>query len=694
MKRFSLLFFILIRLPVFAQHQDKVDFTEAYVTITPKPMEKALEGQVTYTFKVIQAVDSVFLDAKNMGFTSVRLNSRKVEYTNTGKKIIIHKKLTKNSVYNLRLSYKATPKQTVYFLGWDDTIEDNEQIWTQGQGKYTSHWLPSFDDMREKVIFDLNIQSNKAYKTIANGKLIGFTEIPVSDPVFSYDMHKPMSSYLLAFAIGKYGVVESRSRSGIPLLNYYYPWDSLKREPTYRYTKEILDFLEAEIDVPYPWQNYKQVPVHDFLYAGMENTGTTLFSDQYVIDSIAFVDKNYVNVNAHEMAHQWFGNLVTEENGEHHWLHEGFATYYAYLAEKHLFGDDHFHWKLFQSMEQLGEQSEKGEVQSLLDPKANSLTFYEKGAWALFSLREHIGEKAFKTGIRNYLKKYALKNVTVSEFLKEMQASSGKSLENFKKEWLLAKGFPMSRAKALLGKKSFSIATWLRLRERAKSTTPNPLDLNGYWEATSSMHFKRQLIQKYGKFFSKELFVKAFQSDTVPLRQTLLQVDHAQERFTQEQLESLLSDKSYITQEMAFYALWQRFPENRKVYLDQTRKIQGMPNKNIRLLWLTLALLTQDYEAVNSGTFYDELSGYTGAQHPFEIRQGAFFYVREVFGLDDKSLLNLIRATGHHAWRFREYARNLVEELWEDDTYKERMQQLIEKQNPEDMRYITKKLER
>ena len=93
------------------------------------------------------------------------------------------------------------------------------------------------------------------------------------------------------------------------------------------------DELKKEIGVKYPWGNYKQVPVRDFLYAGMENTSATTFSSRYVVDAVGFNDRKYTNVNAHELAHQWFGDLVTAESSKHHWLQEGFATYYA------LFGD-------------------------------------------------------------------------------------------------------------------------------------------------------------------------------------------------------------------------------------------------------------------------------------------------------------------------------------------------------------------
>ena len=189
-----------------------------------------------------------------------------------------------------------------------------------------------------------------------------------------------MSSYLLAFGIGNFRKKTIRSSSNIPIELYYEPKDSLKVEPTYRYSREIFDFLENEIGVPYPWQNYKQIPVQDFLYAGMENTGATIFSNTFMVDSTAFVDKNYVNVNAHELAHQWFGNMVTEESGEHHWLHEGFATYYAYLTEKEIFGEDYFYWHLLGTAKALGNFSEEGNGEALTDSGAGSLTFYEKGA--------------------------------------------------------------------------------------------------------------------------------------------------------------------------------------------------------------------------------------------------------------------------------------------------------------------------
>ncbi len=687
MRLFPFVLLLLISFPINAQHQDKVDFIRGEILIEPLPKEKKIVGEVAYTFEVSVDVDSVFLDAQNLNFSSVALNGGKAKYSKTDTRITIHKKFKKGRSYKLFLDYTATPKQTVYFLGWEDEVQDNEQIWTQGQGKYTSHWLPSFDDMEEKVEFDLNITFDDSYEVIGNGQLVSSKSSSDGKNIWHFDMKHPMSSYLLAFAIGNYEKQELVAKSGIPISNYYYPKDSLRVEPTYRYTQQIFDFLENEIGVPYPWQNYKQIPVHDFLYAGMENTGTTIFSDGYVIDSTAFVDKNYVNVNAHELAHQWFGNLVTEKNGNHHWLHEGFATYYAYLAEKKLFGDDHFYWKLYTSLMQLADRAEKGEGESLLNAKASSLTFYEKGAWALFMLRERIGDTAFRSGIQKYLKKYSFEIVTVSDFLEEMENASGSDLLDFKKDWLDNKNIFLEEAKEKISAHSTSLHLLFEMEAASKWVKNDTVDYAKYWNATSSIHLKRYILENYRNTLPEDIIEKAFASDTVPIRQALSEAGNIK-RYPKASFESLLNDKSYVSVENALFKLWQTYPQERQLYLDKTKDLIGLPNKNLHLLWLTLAMLTEEYQGSNTKAYFDELSGYTDPRYSFEVRQGAFFYLKEAFGFTDQNLRDLIQATTHHSWQFKKFARDILDELLKDQDYKKRIENVSKELNNEELRYL------
>ncbi|WP_246200218.1 M1 family metallopeptidase [Maribacter luteus] len=674
-----------------AQHQDKVDFIHAEVNIRPLVDQKAIEGSVIYRFKVFQNVDSVFLDAQDMKFSAVLVNHKKASFKVSKTKITVYKNFKKNRSYSLTLEYSAKPRQTVYFLGGDDLLS-GRQIWTQGQGKYTSHWLPSFDDMTEKVEFDLNISFNPKYEVIANGKLRKYKESD-SLKTWSYDMQNPMSSYLLAFVIAQYDKQELISENGLAIENYFYSKDSLKVEPTYRYTKKIFDFLENEIGMPYPWQNYKQIPVKDFLYAGMENTGTTIFSDAFMIDSVAFIDKNYVNVNAHELAHQWFGNLVTEKDGQHHWLHEGFATYYAYLTEKEIFGDDYFYWKLFDTAQQLNERSKADKGEALTDPKASSLTFYEKGAWALVMLRNEIGDVAFKKGIKNYLEKYQFQNVTIDDFLGEMELAANLDLGPFKRLWLSSSVFPNEKVTDYLSENSSSVGAFIQLKWDLTTSLKNKKDIiDKYWKESDNEEFKARLVSKYHKQLSSDIIKSAFDSKSIKIRQALALTSARIPTDFKMEYESLLEDKSYITLESALYRLWISFPQDRHLYLDKTKGIIGLPNKNVRLLWLLLASLTKDYDNDSKEGYLAELHGYTSPGYSMEIRQGAFGIIADVLHFTDQNILDLIDATAHHSWQFRNYARGLLDNELKVDKQRNRIIELTKGLNDAKLRYIKTKL--
>lgn len=689
---FSLVFIWLNCSLLTAQQQDKVDFLKAKVNLFPDAKAAELHGEVTYTFSVLQQTDSVFLDAKNMQFSKVVLNNKKVEFTADTKVLRIYKKLKKGKEYKLTIHYATKPKQTLYFFGWNEDDMANNQIWTQGQGKYTSHWLPSFDDMNEKVEFDVSITFNKTYEVIANGNLEK-TSISNDLKTWNFNMNHPMSSYLLAFAIGKYNKKEEISISGVPLQLYYYPKDSTKTEPTYRYNKQIFDFLEEEIGVPYPWEVYKQIPVRDFLYAGMENTSATIFSDAYVVDSIGYTDKNYININAHELAHQWFGDLVTEVDSKHHWLHEGFATYYAYLTEKELFGADHFYWKLYNTAMQLDKFSKNNKGEALMDPKASSLTFYEKGAWALQALQMQLGTEAFKKGIKTYLETNKFKNVTVANFLSQMEQASGQDLSSFKRVWLIDTVFPIDEAKRILKETSSSIATFYKLqRELSVSKENNSVIIDRYWNANSSTALKKHIVQFYTKSLSAAIKDSIFKSDNLTIRQALVL---ATDKITPEDMDffmSFLNDKSYTTIENVLYKLWIYNQGERFTYLEKTKDIIGFSNKNVRLLWLALAIMTKEYDQVNKQKFIKELQSYTSEIEYFETRQLAFSYLNDLFYLTENNLKDLANATIHPVWQFKKYARNLVDELVKDKEYKKVFETLEFQIKEAEFRYIKSKL--
>lgn len=661
MKKILPLVFILFGALGFGQQTDLVDFLKVKARIEPIPSEEKVIGNAMYTFKVLRATDSIYLDAINMRITNAALEG--VHVSASEKKIWLLNSFEAGREYTAFFSYEATPSQALYFTG--------EQIWTQGQGKYTSHWLPSIDDMNDKIEFDLTILADTSKTVAANGNLLLVDRVG-NKKSWQFDMQGSMSSYLVAFAIGDFEKQSVSSASGVTIDLYFKPEDVEKVESTYRHTKEMFDFLETEIGVPYPWINYKQVPLRDFLYAGMENTTATFFSEAFVVDSIGFNDRNYVNVNAHELAHQWFGNLVTETDGTHHWLHEGFATYYALLAEKEVFGEDYYYWKLFQSAEQLKALSDEGKGESLLNPKASSLTFYEKGAWALHILKEQIGVDTFRKGIKNYLEKFQFRNVTTKDFLAEMSAAAGQDLSVFEEEWLKQTAFKAEAAYESLVQSDFMLAYF-----EAAALQQVPFQ-NKKRELLTTLTFpgdykgQEAIFQLSGEPISETLplYKRGFESNNLYVRQAIaLSMDSIPKQLQQD-FESLLDDASYVTREAALYTLWLNFPEKREVYLSKTDKLIGFQDKNLRQLWLVLALLDSNYRADKSEAYTSELKSYTSEAYSFEIRKIAFGYVDELQLWDEVTLKNLVNASGNHAWRFRNYARKLLEKVLNNETFR------------------------
>lgn len=662
--RFNLLFLFLVT-TTFAQQLQMVDFQKVDADIKIFPEDKKVIGFLEYKFDILQNTDSIYLDAKNMTAQLSSASQTKVSLNVTEDKIWIKHPFRAGKHYKITIDYEVFPKQAMYFFG--------DQVWTQGQGKYTSHWLPSIDDVNDKIIFNLAITAPTELTVLANGNLENESPISNKHKQWKYSMKNPMSSYLVAVAIGPFEKHSATSSSGIPLEYYYSAGNQFKAESTYRYTKEMFDFLEAEIGVPYPWQNYKQVPVRDFLYAGMENTTLTIFSEAFVVDSIGFVDRNYVNVNAHELAHQWFGNLVTAQSSQHHWLQEGFSSYYALLAEREIFGDDYYYWKLYQSAEQLTELSDQGKGEPILKAGASSLTYYQKGAWALHILNERVGPLVFKQAVQNFLSKHKFGSVTTDDFLNEITLLNGDDLRWFKDDWLNQGAFRSTQALESMRKSPF-MENYLGLSAIAQRPLAEKVTvLSGFLKAPVNDYLGQAVVyqladEPFGE--SLPLYLKAFESGNLYVRQAIALSMEKIPPQLKTQYESLLDDESYVTQEAALYYLWLNFPEDRNRFLEKMNGVTGFQDKNIRQLWLTLAIVSNGFQNENKQAFFDELSSYASPKFSFEVRQNAFQFLVGLDGFTNQNLKYLIDACLHPSWRFRSSSSQLLDELLKEEESK------------------------
>jgi hypothetical protein len=424
------------------------DFKSATISVDINPYEKQVQGIVDFQFEVIRpVVDSFWLDAPNMQIHSVLLGHDSIDFRVDKKGVFIFpdSSLVWENKYQLLVNYVAKPKKGMYFVGWDSCFTNStpKQVWTQGQGIDNRHWFPHFDDLSDKLITETIIRFKNGYEVLSNGKLATKT-VDDSATTWHYQMEKPHSSYLTMIAIGNYGVDTVYSNSRVQIRNWYYRNRPEKVNSTYYKTAELMDFLESYTGVAYPWGDYAQVPVHNFLYGAMENTSATIFSDNFFVDSTEFLGRNYVYVNAHEMAHQWFGNLITSRSPEAHWIHEGFATYFHGLWQGEVFGKEAGDL-LFETFKQQALVAGESNQLPISHAEAGSSRHYMKSATVLRMLRNEVGEDVFRKTLTYFLNKYAHQNVTSEDFLMAFQDVAGVSLNWFFEDWVHTGGEPEFR---------------------------------------------------------------------------------------------------------------------------------------------------------------------------------------------------------------------------------------------------------
>lgn len=682
MLRYLLLFFNVL---AFSQQYKSVDFIKCDAFVVPNFQEKSISGRINYEFKVLKKIDTIKIDGINMEFYEVLLNGKPVSFYNSKKSLDLFEGFKKGK-NKLTFHYSVKPKQALYFIGEDENL----QIWTQGQGKNTSHWFPSFDDVNEKVIFNLNVSFDDKHDVISNGKFnlvektLSFSSAPY-ERLWRFSMQKPMSSYLVMLAIGDFVKQTETTSSGTVLEYYLDRKDSLKFEPTYRHSKQIFEFLEKEIGIKYPWEIYRQVPVRDFLYAGMENTTSTIFSQDFVVDKIGYNDKNYLNVNAHELAHQWFGDLVTAKESKHHWLQEGFATYYALLAEQSVFGDDYFSHQLWEMAQQL-EQADSYDNEPILSEKASSLTFYKKGAWALHALREEIGHKKFSKAVKKYLKKHRYKNVDTDDFLREIKRVSRKfDIDSFRRNWLENPNFDYDIAQKYLNKADF-IQSFTEVRNKRdlpfseiKESFEEIMQSDVYFPIKKEILYQCEMVSLEDK---QELIDLALATNNIEVRQAVAQTVNAIPNSFKAQFETLLNDESYITREIALFKLWKNFKNDQLTYVQLSNNWKGL-NYNLKIANLTLKLVTKGISSSEKMKAIAELEKMTQLPYESGVRQAA---IETILGLQipsEQVYISLIEATLHHKWQFVKFGKNKLRAALSDDIKRQQLLSLKPKLSSE-----------
>ena len=454
--------------PYNASHTFEHDLIHTKVELSFDWVKKRANGKATLTLRPwFYATDKVTLDAKNFDIKSVTFDGKadalKYDYNNEQLTVQLGKTFTRTEEFKIAITYTAKPDEReafggsaaitsdkgLYFINADGATPDKpRQIWTQGETESNSFWMPTVDKPNERCTQEMYITVEDKYKTLSNGLLISSKKNTDGTRTDYWKMDKPHAPYLFMMAIGEYAVVKDKWR-GIDVDYYVEPKFEQYARDIYPHTTEMLEFFSNKLGYAYPWQKFSQVVVRDYVSGAMENTTAVIFGEFMQKDRRALLDNHWTNegIVAHEMFHQWFGDLVTTESWANLTLNEGFANYSEYLWAEHKHGREEA---------EAHEQDEReGYIFSAADGGHPLIHFghgsredmfdahsYNKGGATLHMLRTEVGDEAFFAALQRYLKKNEYTDVEAHELRLAFEDVTGRDLNWFWNQWFYAAGHP------------------------------------------------------------------------------------------------------------------------------------------------------------------------------------------------------------------------------------------------------------
>jgi aminopeptidase N len=434
--------------PQYEPPEHQVDMEHMRLMVSFLPEEGLVRGTVTHIFTPLRdRVDTLFLNGPGITILNAVHRGHPLPFliSPDGITFRFSQPLRYGERDSITLKYEAHPRLGIFFVGWNDsTHRSRKQIWTQGQGINNRHWIPCYDEQNDKLTTETIITFDSRYRVLSNGAMVSRKDNGNGSTTWHYRMTHPHSVYLVMLGIGRYDIDMRRSKSGVPLYLWYYPEERDRVEPTYRYSAEAIDFMERETGVPYPWESYAQIPVQDFMHGAMENTTATVFGDFLLLDRRSFLDRNYISVNVHELAHQWFGDYITGRSGRNSWLHESFATFYPKLFLREIADDDAYQWARKREQETALAASEKN-LLPILHSGAGSDRVYSKGSAVIDMMRYTFGEEAVRRVITHYLRAHAYGLVESNDLYQAFQDVLGLSPYKFFEQWIYRGGEPHYR---------------------------------------------------------------------------------------------------------------------------------------------------------------------------------------------------------------------------------------------------------
>ncbi|MGE5597230.1 MAG: M1 family metallopeptidase, partial [Hyphomicrobiales bacterium] len=409
---------------------------------------KTVRGTATHTVAAKNdRLDAVEFDAVEMRIGAVRVDGAPAKFTYDGERVRVQLSPARDrgSEFQVAIEYEATPRIGLYFVGPDEGYPDKPvQVWSQGQDEDSRYWYPCYDYPNNKQTSEIRARVPGNWFALSNGRLLAEEANADGTKTYHWKQERPHSTYLITLAAGEFSRIDA-SRPDLTIDYYVEEKDVPAGERAFANTPEMVKLFERVTGVKFPWAKYSQIVVRDFVFGGMENTSATTMTENILFDEKAARDHTSDSLVSHELAHMWFGDLLTCRDWSHGWLNESFATYCEVLWYEHHFGTDEYRQYVIETMnDYLAERYRRPIVNNVYRDPIDIFDrhLYEKGAMVLHTLRGVLGDDQFFRSIQRYVTTNQDGNVVTQDLINAIDTETGRNMEWFFEQWVYRPGHP------------------------------------------------------------------------------------------------------------------------------------------------------------------------------------------------------------------------------------------------------------
>jgi aminopeptidase N len=444
-KIFSIFPAFLIAANLFAQMPaNGLDVKHYRFNITLNDTNNTIKGKAEITTAFTQNEKQIIFDLVNknkdgngMTVTSVTKNGTAINFLQDSQHLVLNDEGFKGKENTYNITYEGIPADGLII---SNTKSGNRSFFGDNWPNRAHNWIPCNDHLSDKATVEFIVTAPDHYQVVSNGKKIEETNLPDHLKLTHWKENVPLPTKVMVIGVTDFAVNNFADVDCIPVSSWVYPQDKDSGFKHYAIAKNILQWYIKQIG-PYAYEKLANVQSKT-IFGGMENAGCIFYFENSVND------KGIESLFAHEIAHQWFGDNVTEKDWPHLWLSEGFATYMTDLYLENKYGKDSLKNLLKQQRETVlrfyknhktpvVDTSGKNNLMHLLN--ANS---YQKGAWVLHLLRKKVGDSLFWKGIRDYYKTYAGGNANTDDLKRIFEKVTHQNLGIFFNQWLFNPGQP------------------------------------------------------------------------------------------------------------------------------------------------------------------------------------------------------------------------------------------------------------